>query len=293
MSMKNKFLFPLLSALCSAGMLMLSEILTVKHNYSPIFVLLLLNIFGGIIIFLCVKDKIKSTRKILTAHPILLLCASLFSYLFSGIAVFYATSQIGSTKTSFTLQLEVIFIVILAIIFLKEKITWKTVSAGMLIIFGGVLLQMQTEGISFTITEGIALLAPLFFSIGILFNTQLLKYHDAVAVTAIGQLVAAAVLCLAIPWMTITITALSLILAILMASLEGFAWLFYNKSLATAGASITAIVFGTIPFFTIMLSLLSNYIAKDFFIIPENILFVVSGGILIFIGIIIISTSNP
>lgn len=291
--MKNKFLFPLLSALCSAGMLMLSEILTVKHNYSPLFVVLLLNIFGGITIFVLVKDKINSTKKIFTAHPLLLLGASLFSYVLSGLAAFYASSQIGSTKTSFTLQLETIFIVILAIIFLKEKITWKTVSAGLLIISGGALLQFHPEGISFTITDGIALLAPLFFSIGIMFNTQLLKYHDAVAVTAIGQLIAAAVLCLAIPWMAMPITAFSLMLAILMALLEGFAWLFYNKGLATAGASITTIIFGTIPFFTIMLSLLFNYIAKDFFIIPENILFVASGGILIFIGIIVISKSNP
>jgi drug/metabolite transporter (DMT)-like permease len=216
-----------------------------------------------------------------------MICASIFSYFLSGFAAFYASSQIGSTKISFALQLETLFVVLFAIMFLKEKITKRHIFAGILIIGGGVLLQVHQTGITFTFADFIALLAPLFFSIGIILNTRLLQYHNATTITAIGQLTVAILLCMLIPWLNFPLTLTSLSLIILMSSLEGISWLCYNKGLKAAGASVTTILFGTLPFFTLIFSYISNQWYENFFIIPQNILFIIIGGILIFGGITI------
>jgi drug/metabolite transporter (DMT)-like permease len=291
--MNKNLLYPLLSPFFSAGMLLCSEILTVKYNISPIFLMLLLNAIGGSILFLCVKNRIKKARQIAATHPFLLAGASVFSYLLSGLATFYAASQIGSTKISFALQLETVFVVAFAVLFLKEKLTKKTISAGLLIVCGGILLQMQNTGIIFTWTDIVVFLAPFLFSIGILLNTELLRHHDALAVTAFGQISVAVLLCIFLPWLNTSLTGIALLFILLMSVLEGFAWLFYNKGLATVGASVTTILFGIVPFFTLLFSFVFNRFFENYFIIPKNIWFVIAGGMCIFAGIVVISKSNP
>lgn len=255
--------------------------------------MLLLNAIGGSILFLCVKNRIKKARQIAATHPFLLAGASVFSYLLSGLATFYAASQIGSTKISFALQLETVFVVAFAVLFLKEKLTKKTISAGLLIVCGGILLQMQNTGIIFTWTDIVVFLAPFLFSIGILLNTELLRHHDALAVTAFGQISVAVLLCIFLPWLNTSLTGIALLFILLMSVLEGFAWLFYNKGLATVGASVTTILFGIVPFFTLLFSFVFNRFFENYFIIPKNIWFVIAGGMCIFAGIVVISKSNP
>jgi drug/metabolite transporter (DMT)-like permease len=287
------YVFPLLSALFSAGMLMFSEVLTTQYRYSSLFLMIFLNGIGGFLIFLFLPDKIKNTKLVLSAHPFLLLCASLFSYCFSGLAAFYATSHLGATKISFALQLESLFIVVFAVLFLKEKLSLKTILAGILILAGGFFLQYTPGGLSFAFIDFIALLAPFFFAIGILLNTRLLQEYSAVTITAVGQLLVALPLIFLLFFFNNPLTFFTFFLIVIMSCFEGLAWLFYNKGLETVGASATTILFGSVPFFTLLFSYLFNHFLEDFFMIPANIFFVVCGGILISTGIIVISQLNP
>ncbi len=291
--MNKKYIFPLLSALFSAGMLLCVEYLFAMYSVHVIPLSAGYLCVGGLFLFLFVKNKKQKVSALFKQHLFLFIIASLIAYASSNILTFYSTEIIGATKMSFILQLEIFFVVICAILLLHEKITWSTACGGICIIAGGFLLHFSGASCSFNVTDIIALAAPVCFAVGIILNTKLVQQHDPLTVTAAGFLVSGMFLfCVSVfvqglSVYTIYTTTTPVIIISIIGIIEGIAWLCYNKGLAIVGASVTSILFGTVPFITLLFSLGYNYLIKNMFIIPENIVFVVSGGVLIFGGIYI------
>lgn len=299
----NKYiLYPFLCAFFSALTLLLQEVALQKYSIQPIVFAFFISTIGGIFLFLFVGDKKDFIKHIVINHPLLFLSASFFTYCLSFIFAFYSITSIGATKVSFALQLETLFIILFSFLLLKEKINLRKCIAASLILFGGFLLNFSFLDFHFALTGGdiFAILSALSFSIGIILTTKLLHNYHALSVTGAGMLAGGvflfAFILLFYPFLFyfnyfsysnyFSFYNFYIILFIfIIGLLEGFIWLLYNKGLEFVGASLTSIIFSTIPFFTLVFSFLFNLLLiSDFFLIPKNLFAIIFGGVLMFIG---------
>lgn len=290
---KNLF-YPLFSALVSSTAFLLTEIGLVQYAVQPLFLASFVSMVSGLFLFCFVKNSIASAKHIFRKQPFLILLIGIINavaYLFS----YYAITTIGATKATFFVELQILFIFLLAIFFLKEKLTLRTCTAGLLIIFGGSFLAFSFTSFSFSFSSGdlFCLLAAFFFSVAVILITKLVQSYDVLFITALVLLLTGVfIFFLSIPFFQFSFSPFSwklLAFLLFLGLLEGVIWILYNLGLRAVGASLTSIIFGTVPFFTLLFSFVTNlFFIPGFFILPENLLSVFLGGVLMFLGIVLI-----
>jgi len=122
--------------------------------------------------------------------------------------------------------------------------------------------------------------------------TILVKQYDVVLVTALSLvLMGVFVFVLIILFLGLSLFSFTVLL-FLLGITEGVIWWLYNKGLETVGASLTTIVYSTIPFFTLLFSFIYNIFNPWFFILPQNLISVIIGGVLMFCGIVVVNWND-
>ena len=243
-----------------------------------------------------------------------------------GVFTWYdSISRIGASKEILIAgPLEIVIIVVLAQIFLNEKLDRIQVIGIVLALIGffmavasdaGNVLDesMKTEVITYLSSSTIitfgdieAILSALGFAIGVLFLTKLVSIHSSIEVAGSSMLVAGLILVgfmvgflhdslsMSSAWgfsstqqpLTITFTLL-----ILFSLVPFIGSLCYSTGLSRIGASITA----TIGSSSILITVLIQIMLKEFGIatnLPENIFLAILGGVLGFLGIYVIHMHN-
>ena len=243
-----------------------------------------------------------------------------------GVFTWYdSISRIGASKEILIAgPLEIVIIVVLAQIFLNEKLDRIQVIGIVLALIGffmavasdaGNVLDESTKtevitylssSIIITFGDIEAILSALGFAIGVLFLTKLVSIHSSIEVAGSSMLVAGLILVgfmvgflhdsidMSSAWgfsstqqpLTITFTLL-----ILFSLVPFIGSLCYSTGLSRIGASITA----TIGSSSILITVLIQIMLKEFGIatnLPENIFLAILGGVLGFLGIYVIHMHN-
>ena len=243
-----------------------------------------------------------------------------------GVFTWYdSISRIGASKEILIAgPLEIVIIVVLAQIFLNEKLDRIQVIGIVLALIGffmavasdaGNVLDesTKTEVITYLSSSTIitfgdieAILSALGFAIGVLFLTKLVSIHSSIEVAGSSMLVAGLILVgfmvgflhdsldmssagrFSSTQQPLTITFTLLMLFSLVPFIGS---LCYSTGLSRIGASITA----TIGSSSILITVLIQIMLKEFGIatnLPENIFLAILGGVLGFLGIYVIHMHN-
>jgi drug/metabolite transporter (DMT)-like permease len=243
-----------------------------------------------------------------------------------GVFTWYdSISRIGASKEVLIAgPLEIVVIVVLAQIFLNEKLDRIQVIGIVLALIGffmavasdtGDVLDdsRKTEEITYLSPSSIitfgdieAIISAFGFAIGVLFLTKLVSIHSSIEVAGSTMLVAGLILVgfmigflhdslnmssaggVSFQQQPLTVTIIVLILFSLVPFIGS---LCYSTGLSRIGASITA----TIGSSSILITVLIQIMLKELGIttnLPENIFLAILGGILGFLGIYVIHTHN-
>jgi drug/metabolite transporter (DMT)-like permease len=243
-----------------------------------------------------------------------LLCASAF--LAIGILTWYdSISRVGASKEVLLAgPLEVVMIVLLAYIFLREKLD-NTQAIGVVVAIIGFFLAVLSDinynssefslslnGYSIvTLGDIEAIISALAFATAVLFMTKLVSIHSPLHVSGASLLVSGLILiglllfCVSIFPEIFSFTRVSTLgLPVVIIALLLFAWipfvgaLSYSVGLRRLGAAITGTIGSCSIILTLTLQVLLNVSGILFSNVPENILLAGVGSLVGFAGIFII-----
>jgi drug/metabolite transporter (DMT)-like permease len=308
----------------------LIEFLTTILQIPPILISAISITLAGVMLLLTaaflMKKKGISTLFSKSWKNLLLACLSLAV----GVFTWYdSISRIGASKEVLIAgPLEIVVIVVLAQIFLNEKLDRIQVIGIVLALMGffmaiasdaGNVLDdsMKTDVIIYssvsiiTITFGDieAIVSAFGFAIGVLFLTKLVSIHSSIEVAGSSMLVAGLILAgfmvgflhdpLDISSSDGVVSfqqqqqpsTVTIILLILFSLIPFIGSLCYSTGLSRIGASITA----TIGSSSILITVLIQIMLKELGIasnLPENIFLAILGGVLGFLGIYVIHMHN-
>lgn len=287
-------LFVLMAGLTAALALILSEIAIRPYSIPPLIVIILGNLVGGAVLLFSAANKyadfkiVKQRRNLLAVTG-----AALFIYTLGFLAGFNAVSTIGSGKVALLGQLETVFVVALAILFLGERLTpWRWLAGGIALL-GVLLINFDVQAFRFTLSRGelLATIAPLAVASGIIIIKPVLDLADARLVTGLALTMGGLFLMPLVPLTGTPLEMDSAALAIIVSAgvMRGLAWLFYNVSLPRIGAARCAIIFLSYAFFTVVLQIIVVQLAPGLGLqLPTNLIAAVGGGFLVALGIAIL-----
>ncbi|MDW0169561.1 MAG: EamA family transporter [Nitrososphaeraceae archaeon] len=299
------------------------ELLTTTYNLSPIIVSAVSITFAGILLLL-IGNLFHRRRKITHIVPrtILIFTKSAKNLLYAsvslavGIFTWYdSISRVGASKEMLLAgPLEVIFIVILAYIFLQERLD-KVHLIGIIVAIVGFFLAVisdinngNTNFFSLlpyhsiiTLGDIEAIVSALGFAVGVLFLTKLVIIHSPLQVAGASLLVSGIILSFflvvfvsaldhQIPYfsrISVPVYPTAIIALLFFSWLPFIGALSYSIGLSRIGAALT----GTIGSSSILLTLVFQVILKQFGLdvnLPQNILIAGLGSVFGFIGIFIV-----
>lgn len=254
-----------------------------------------INISGGIFLFILIPNKKEIIKKMPGKDLLSLFVASFFAFGLAYLCLYKSIDLIGSIKVSFLIQIEAVFIIILAILFLKERFKLIEFFGLLVVLLGILLLNFANSLLSFSIGVGeiYTLLAALSFAIGIIIISKLVKKYSLTYLTSIEMIFGGIILSLFLIADPIAIKPLFILLLLPIGFILAMGWLTYNLGVKYVGAAKNAIIFSSQSFFTLVFSyFICNLIPSLGITIPSNIPFVLLGGAIIFGGIVILELSK-
>ena len=211
----------------------------------------------------------------------------------AGFLLLYASiGLVGTSKTSLLGRLETIFIVLLAVAFLKERWTPRHWLASMTGLAGAVIVNFDPTAwsLDFGWGEGMAVTSALVFAAGIITLKSVLNRHSGPLVTGYGLMIGAVVLTPFLPALQGTATDVStpiVVLALLCGRgiLLGLSWVTYNVAMQHIGASRSSVLFLSIGFLSILLQVTLDALAPGLGLqLPAHLDMAIVGGAVICAG---------
>lgn len=274
------------------------EFLTEIPGISPIMV-------GGISIpiagaILLLARTLFSNKKITIFKSWKLLLSS-STFLAAAVFLWYdSVTRVGASKEGLLAgPLETVVVVILAWLFLKEKLRKKQL-AGIIIALSGFVAAVLSSSsqsnlllsIPLTFGDFEAILSAFTFAAGVVLMTKMVERHSSIEVSGSSLLISGLFLTTILIFRTPSLhVSVDWIFMVLFALVPLTAALLYVVGLSRIGASLTS----TIASSNILFTLLFQLLFRGFGIrttIPENILLAVIGGALGVFGIYLIHIEN-
>jgi len=226
------------------------------------------------------------------------------AFLAAAVFLWYdSVTRVGASKEGLLAgPLETVVVLILAWLFLKEKLR-KRQLAGVMIALSGFVAAVSSSpshlnlllSIPLTLGDFEAILSAFTFAAGVILMTKLVQRHSSIEVSGasllISGLILATILILRTPSLSSSLSSVDWIFLVLFSLVPLFAALLYVVGLSRIGASLTS----TIASSNILFTLLFQLLFRGFGIrtnVPENILLAVIGGALGVFGIYLIHVEN-
>jgi drug/metabolite transporter (DMT)-like permease len=256
-------------------------------------------LIGGVMLLLIVFTKNPSFYKKIDKKSLIKIFASSLAGSFGLFWWFDAVTRIGASKELLLggCTSEVLFVLILSFIFLRERLK-KFEIFGSLLVLAGIFLVAYNPSVLtfvFSIGEMEAIVSSLCFAFSIVLATNVMKKLDAIVVASFYLVIEGMMLLVpiylfqtGIPTSTrgvFGIAVLGVISAVTVLS--------YNTSLKKAGASLTAVVATLAGIFSIGLQFLTLYVFPSVkLIFPPSFLLAAIGSLLALAGVFLISYKN-
>lgn len=218
-------------------------------------------------------------------------------YALGFVLLYLSVDLVGVSTVSFLGRLQVLFIVILAVLFLGEAWTRRHWAASGLAVVGVGLVAYDpaTVDLQFGAGEGLAVLSAFVYAAGIIVLKTLVDRQDGQVVTGYGLLIGAVLL---IPFALadgVSLAAVSdgwpwvgAVLG-LRGLLLGLAWVTYNVAMRHVGAARASVLFLAGVAFSVGLQLAVNAAAPQVGVrVPGNLPSALCGGILICASIVLL-----
>ena len=216
----------------------------------------------------------------------------------TGILMWYdAVGRIGASKEAILGggSSEVLFIVILSAIFLKERLSRLEAIGSILVVLGVfvVLANGEDLGLSLGIGEAEAIISSVFLAISVVIVTKLLRTHELTPLSGIELLVSglltmlvASSLGLVGTWPTSRGWGILLAIGILPA----IGLLTYNAGLPKIGASMTGVLYALSGIITVGVQLVVLFFIPDADLqLPDSLFLAVTGSMIAFVGVYLLN----
>jgi drug/metabolite transporter (DMT)-like permease len=291
-------LFPLAAAIFAAIALVLTEIALGYYGVDSLLVIILGNLAGGGVMLLISANNLSGMSLIWQRRNLAaVVVGGLLIYTVAYLMAFKSIALIGAGKVALLGQLETVFVVIFAIIFLGETLTRRRLMAALLAFTGTALINVNLQSLEFTLGWGevLAILSPVCIAAGIITLKRVLDLADARQVTGLAMLLGAIFLTPFVPVMVSLFVVSGVALAVIgvMGTSRGLSWLTYNIGLKRIGASRGAIIFISFAFFTVILQAGVAQFAPQLGVqLPPNLIAALVGGALIAAGIVVLQTDR-
>jgi drug/metabolite transporter (DMT)-like permease len=292
-------LVALISSVLIALDSVLSEAVMSAFNVHPLVVSTIPVLIGSTILFsiIYIKDN-KTLRKFDRKYLLKIFATSFFGAIglflwFDGVTRIGASKELLlSTNTS-----EVLFVLLLSFVFLKEKIS-KTEALGSFMIITGIFLLLFNPSmfsLSFGLGETEAILSSLAFAIAIVIATDVLKKLDAKIVASIYLIIEG--LILLVPTylfqINVFVSILAFVSLLILGIISALSVLTYNLCLKKVGAYLTVVLGSLSGLFSIVLQLLFSYLLPSVkFIFPSSLILAIAGSVFAVLGVILIGYKN-
>ena len=244
-------------------------------------------LFGAVfilLIYIVITDskKLKSIK--LKTLPKLAIPGIIGSGL-GNIATFYGLLYSTSINYGFLIKTTVIFTVVLAFIFLKEKITAEKSFFIFLLLIGAYLISTKGQLIYPAWGDLLILLSAFFYSARSVMSKPLLKIYSVEIVTLFGTLAGGLTIFILAPFIVPNFYQISNPLIIFFGSLFLFLTVFFmNKTIQTTGVSYLAMMSMMYSVFVVILG---------YMILDETMNIIQwAGGLLIITSVVLIQKSN-
>ena len=170
-------LFALLSPIFAAMGWILTEIIIKFYAVPPIWTIVLSNAIGGMMLLLL--SSANPGRGVMTLDRtgwIRIVMAGFVMYGAGFLLGYITTGLIGSGKSTLLGLTQSPMMVILAIIFLHEKLATKHWIAGSLVLMGAILINFNLDGFSFDVGWGelLGIVSSLCISVGVIIITPVM-----------------------------------------------------------------------------------------------------------------------
>ncbi|MCB0211550.1 MAG: DMT family transporter [Anaerolineae bacterium] len=290
--------YVLLAGLTTSLSLISSEIAIRPYAVPPLLVIILGNFIGGALLVASAANHYGDIALLKQPRNLVgVLCAALFIYTLGFLASFNAVGLVGSGKVALLGQLETVFVVTLAILFLGERLTPLRWLAGVIALLGVLLINFDVQALRFTLSRGelLATAAPLAVASGIIIVKPVLDLADARLITGLALLLGGVFLTPLLPLTgtPLTLSGAALLVIIGGGIMRGLAWLFYNVSLRHIGAARCAIIFLSYAFFAVTLQIIIVQLAPGLGLqLPSNLVAAIGGGLLVALGIAILQLES-
>ena len=209
---------------------------------------------------------------------------------------FDAVGRIGASKEAILGggSSEVLFIVILSVTFLRERLTRREAVGSALVLAGVFVVLSNMDTISPTISTGEleAILSSVFFAGSVVITTYLLWSHELTALSGFQLLYTG--LILSVGALAAGIGSLpdlgGFVILLLIGVFPAVGLWMYNSGLPKIGASLTSVLFALSGVMTVAVQLVVLAIVPDAAIrLPENGALAVVGGVVALTGIYLIN----
>jgi drug/metabolite transporter (DMT)-like permease len=211
---------------------------------------------------------------------------------FGVILWFDAVSRIGASKEAILGggSSEVLFVVILSALFLKEKLTRLEGFGSLLIVLGVFLVLADLETLSFPtgIGEMEAIASSLSLAGSIIISTALLRVYKLTPVSGVELFLSGImVVGFGIASGLVSVPdAIGWVLLVLLGLFPAVGLLTYNSGLPKIGASLTSVLFALTGIMTVGVQLLVLALYPDAeIILPRSVAVAVLGGVVAFVGV--------
>ncbi len=284
---KFTYLLPLIAAILAWSFYVLSEMFA-WYGIKPYMMWIFVNILWGIFLLL-INLKGVLSFKIEKKDIWKLLISSLFWFALWYFFLYQAIDFIWSSKTSFLVQIEPIFIFILSILFLWEKFSFKNLFSLLIILWWVFLILFDPSllNISLSSWELFSMLSWLCFAVGIVSIASIISKYNEVVITWLQMLIWGLFLFGFVPIRWFDFKLKFLIPLSILGIIIWLSWLFYNLWLKFLWASKTAIIYTSKSFIVFLFAILaSNIFLGISFKLPKNIGMFVLWGIVILAWII-------
>ncbi len=291
-------LYVLASAASAAGGLLLTEIALNFYSATPLQIAFLANTVGGIFLLLpCLRGG-RPWRGWSAGEWLRFAVSAVAIYAAGFVLLFAAIARIGASKVILLGRVEAIFVVALAVVFLREHWSARHWFATFLALAGASLISFDPGVLQLAISWGdaLTLLASLVVAAGIVILKPLVVRRDPQFVTGLGLLAGA--VCLgpflylgpAAPEVPVLAAApLLLVLVGVRGLLLGISWAAYNAAMRHIDASRCAVLFLSVSFLTVALQVLVDAAAPGLGLrLPCNLATAVAGGVVISVAVALV-----
>lgn len=221
------------------------------------------------------------------------LTLAMCGFVAAGVILWFdAVSRIGASKEAILGggSSEVLFVVVLSAVFLKERLTWLEGLGSLLIILGVflVLADFETLSLPAGVGETEAILSSFCLGISIIISTVLLRVYQLTPLSGI-ELFVSGIMVVSFGLATGLVTApdaAGLALLVLLGLFPAAGLLTYNAGLPKIGASLTSVLFALTGIMTVGVQLLVLALYPDAdIILPRSVAIAILGGMVAFLGV--------